>query len=112
MEAKLLRKAARWIQIPQHLIEPLARIHRTMLLAGACDDLNAGQIHLSGKSRKKQIQRVEPHPRIRVDFTVLSARDESAGRAINWQILAEVHRRAGDDFALRRMDDDGAEGLG
>ena len=83
-----------------------------MLLAGTGDDLNAGKIHLSGKSRKKQIQRVEPHPRIRVDFTVLPARYETAGSAVIRQILAEIHRRTGGDFALRRIDDDSAEGLG
>ncbi len=82
-----------------------------MLLAGTRYDLNAGEIRVFGKLFKQKIESFQPHPRISMDFAVLTAGDKAAGRMVLGKIFPEIHRIARQNLSRGRIKNYGTERL-
>jgi hypothetical protein len=83
-----------------------------VLLAGAGDELDFRKIRGLTQAGKKQVERLDPHQWIGVDFALRSAGEKAARTLEMCEIFPEIDCELAGDFSCGRVNDNGGERLG
>ena len=95
-------EALRGIQRGEACVEGGIQIDRAVLLAGSGDHFHFGKIRGRGEAAEKQVERIEPHPRIGMHLAIRAAGNESARRSVLREVGAEIDGELAGDFARCR----------